>query len=62
MADGDVVVYVGPEVVFRGLKGTLLEAEDSATHERRFYFQPESKGIKALPCRPSDVHAVENAV
>jgi hypothetical protein len=62
MAVGDQVVYVGPEIVFRGLRGTLLETEDAATHERRLYFQPESTGIKALPCRPDDVHVVENAV
>lgn len=60
MNSGKRVVYVGPEPVFRGLKGTLIEAEDRSTHERRLHFQPESDGIMAVPCEPQDVRAVES--
>lgn len=55
MKPGDAVVYVGPEAVFRGLTGTLIEQEDSATRKRQLHFQPESSAIRPLPCAAEDV-------
>jgi hypothetical protein len=55
MKPGDAVVYVGPEAVFRGLTGTLIEREDSATRRRQLHFQPESRAIRPLPCEEADV-------
>jgi hypothetical protein len=62
MAAAKRVVYVGPEAVFRGLEGRLVEAEDRATHRLRLHFQPESDGIMALPCEAEHVRAVEHAI
>jgi hypothetical protein len=55
MKPGDAVVYVGPEAVFRGLTGTLIEQEDGATKKRQLHFQPESRAIRPLPCEEADV-------
>jgi len=55
MKPGDAVVYVGPEAIFRGLTGTLVEHEDRATHKRQLHFQPESRAIRPLPCAAEDV-------
>jgi hypothetical protein len=55
------VVYVGPEQAFHGLEGRLVEAEDGATHQLRLHFQPESDGIRALPCEADHVQTVERA-
>lgn len=59
MAARKSFVYVGPEAVFRGLRGTLVEREDRATHKLRLHFQPESNAILALPCALDDVQSVE---
>lgn len=56
------VVYVGPEAVFHGLEGRLIEAQDRATHRLRLHFQPECDGIMALPCELDHVRAVEQRV
>jgi hypothetical protein len=61
MKDQNRFVYVGPEKLFRGLRGSLVEAVDPATHTLRFHFQPESAGIMALPCEATDVQATEAA-
>lgn len=53
------VVYVGPERAFHGLEGSLVEAEDRATRQLRLHFQPESDGIRALPCEAHHVQTVE---
>lgn len=55
MKPGDAVVYVGPEAVFRGLTGTLVEAEDAATRKRQLHFQPESGAIRPVACAAEDV-------
>jgi hypothetical protein len=55
------VVYVGPETVFHGLEGRLVEAEDPSTRQRRLHFQPESDGIMAVPCEVEHVRTVEHA-
>ena len=55
------VVYVGPEAVFHGLEGRLVEAEDPSTRQRRLHFQPESDGIMAVPCEAEHVRTVEHA-
>jgi hypothetical protein len=55
------VVYVGPEPVFHGLEGRLIEAEDHVTRRLCLYFQPESAAIKAVPCAPEHVQAAETA-
>jgi hypothetical protein len=55
------VVYIGPEAVFRGLTGRLVEAEERSTRRRRLHFQPESDGIAALPCEAEDVRSVEDS-
>jgi hypothetical protein len=55
------VVYVGPEPVFHGLEGKLIEVEDRATRRLGLYFQPESDGIMAVPCEREHVRAVEPA-
>jgi hypothetical protein len=60
MAAAKRVVYVGPEAVFHGLEGRLVEAEDRATHRLRLHFQPESDGIMALPCEADHVRTVEH--
>jgi hypothetical protein len=59
MTSAKRVVYVGPEPVFHGLEGRLIEAEDRDTHRRCLYFQPESDGIMAVACEPEHVRAVE---
>jgi hypothetical protein len=59
MATKKSFVYVGPEDVFRGLRGHLVEREDRATHKLRLHFQPESSAIQALPCALDDVQSVE---
>jgi len=56
---GVPVIYVGPEIVFRGLNGTLVQREDHATHRMQLHFQPESLAIRALPCQEEDVREVE---
>jgi hypothetical protein len=55
------VVYVGPEAVFHGLEGRLVEAEDPSTRQRRLHFQPESDGIMAVPCEVEHVRTLEHA-
>ena len=55
------VVYVGPELVFQGLTGTLVDAVDRATHKTRLHFQPESNGVQPVPCDPGDVRQVDPA-
>jgi hypothetical protein len=55
---GKRVVYIGSEVVFRGLEGTLIEAEDRSKHSVGLHFQPDSNAIAAVPCAPEDVRAV----
>ena len=55
------VVYIGPERAFHGLEGRLVEAEDRATHQLRLHFQPESDGIRALPCEADHVQTIEHA-
>jgi hypothetical protein len=59
MTSAQRVVYVGPERVFHGLEGRLIEAEDRDTRRPCFYFQPESDGIMAVPCELAHVRAVE---
>jgi hypothetical protein len=59
---GKRVIYVGPEAVFHGLKGRLVEVEDAGTRRVRLHFQPECEGILAVPCGPEDVCALESAV
>ena len=53
------VVYVGPELVFQGLTGTLVDAVDPATHKTRLHFQPESNGVRPVPCDIQDVRIVD---
>jgi hypothetical protein len=59
MTSAQRVVYVGPEPVFHGLEGRLVEAEDRDTRRLCLYFQPESDGIMAVPCELGHVRAVE---
>jgi len=59
MKDQHRFIYIGPEKLFRGLRGSLVEAVDPATHTLRLHFQPESDGIMALPCEATDVQAAE---
>lgn len=58
MRGGVRVVYVGPDPIFRDLEGTLVEAEDRATRKVQLHFQPESSGIKPLPCLAEHVRPV----
>jgi hypothetical protein len=62
MANRKSVVYVGPDPVFKGLRGRLVDAIDPATRTTRLHFQPESDGIKAVPCNLQDVRAVDQTV
>jgi len=62
MASAKRVVYVGPEPVFHGLEGRLIEAEDRETGRLCLHFQPESDGIMAVPCDLEHVQEVETTV
>ena len=53
------VVYIGPEPVFHGLRGHLIDAVDPETRASRLYFQPESEGIRAVPCNAGDVQPAD---
>jgi hypothetical protein len=53
------VVYIGPEAVFHGLEGHLIEIEDRRTRCLRLYSQPEAAAIRAIACEPEHVRAVE---
>jgi len=55
------VIYIGPERVFHGLAGRLIEAADQATGQSRLYFQPESDAIMALACAPEQVRPADGA-
>ncbi len=60
MRPGKRVIYVGPETIFHGLRGRLVEVEDFGTRRVRLHFQPECDGILAVPCGPDDVCAPES--
>jgi len=60
MKSGSSVVYIGPETIFQGVRGVLVDAPDPATRRARLHFQPESRGIRAVPCEIQDVQAVES--
>jgi hypothetical protein len=53
------VVYVGPDDLFQGIEGALVERHDPATQEHRLQFQPESAGIMPIACAPGDVREIE---
>ena len=57
MAVGDQVVYVGPEIVFRGLLGTLLETEDAATPRAAAVF-PAGRAPASRRCRAARTMSV----
>jgi hypothetical protein len=55
------VVYIGPEAVFRGLEGRIVQGRDPARPEPRLEFQPDSDAIRPIPCDPEHVRAVEES-
>jgi hypothetical protein len=57
---GAQVIYIGPDPIFHGLKGTLVAVEDRSTHRTRLHFQPESNAIRAVPCETDDVRAIQS--
>ncbi|HUZ74573.1 MAG TPA: hypothetical protein VMU87_16435 [Stellaceae bacterium] len=60
MKPGDHVVYVGPDPIFRDLRGILVETEDRATRKPQWHFQPESNAIRPVPCLAEHVRVIRS--